>query len=892
MTEERTRATPLPTAPSGETGGSASVSTQLRTVALCDLVDSTALVERLGDRRAAELFRRHDRLARDLLYRHHGREIDKTDGFLALFERPIQAVAFALDYQRALRDLGAEERIALSARVGVHVGDVLLWNNEAEDIAKGAKQLEVEGLAKPMAARLMHLARPGQILLSGMAHNLASRAQEELGPLAGRVRWPTHGRYRFKGVPSPLLVHEAGEIGIAPLKSPPSSSKAQRELPLWRQPRGLAVEALLGVAAVLALVFVLAGRPEPAIAFGERDWIVMGDLRNLTGDPSVAEALEVAFRISLEQSRFVNVMPELALRNALARMQEAPGVEVDRAIGSEIAVREGARALILPTVAEIGGRIRVSAEIVDPHTQTTVYAEAADGVGLDSSLSSMDLVASRLRLSLGETLQAIERDSAPLPQVTSGDLDALKAYAAAETAYFADQPELARTQFTRAITIDPGFALAHIGLARLSHNGGDHEATARHVADAARHRTRLTARDALYMDAWSLMVSDPVQAIEKWRLLNDLYPDFLAGAYNQGVLAWIHGSGYEKAAQLLIAPDAAGNPHRTEIAYLRALLLASMDRLDEAAALFERSDVKAASTSAIYPALVHVARGEPGKAQAAFDAGRPIGDPSGDADRALFAPLLALDRGRFSDVMPGLEAIRTAAASASPAAQRRLQLAAAAAQVALQEPAAARAAIGDGARAYRAALAAGSVSPVNDAAGLAVAAWLAERNGDHADAAAWSQEARRAAGVASPPTLQLLAMVEAAHSVRAGDPERAIERLDGLVDGNELYQLHVARLAAQRAGGQTTAALETAQWLLSHRGRAMTEYGAGALLLLNAADARQARLQLAELQLAAGDRAAAGRSMDAFLADWPDAGEVATLATRLAALRSALAPAD
>ena len=42
-------------------------------------------------------------------------------------------------------------------------------------------------------------------------------------------------------------------------------------------------------------------------------------------------------------------------------------------------MRDGARAVILPTVSEVGGRVRVSAEVIDPHTQTTVYAESADG---------------------------------------------------------------------------------------------------------------------------------------------------------------------------------------------------------------------------------------------------------------------------------------------------------------------------------------------------------------------------------------------------------------------------------------------------------------------------------------------------------------------------------
>jgi class 3 adenylate cyclase len=70
----------------------------LRTLVLSDLVDSTALVERLGDQRAADLIRKHDRLARALMQQHGGREIDKTDGFLLVFERPIQAVAYALDW--------------------------------------------------------------------------------------------------------------------------------------------------------------------------------------------------------------------------------------------------------------------------------------------------------------------------------------------------------------------------------------------------------------------------------------------------------------------------------------------------------------------------------------------------------------------------------------------------------------------------------------------------------------------------------------------------------------------------------------------------------------------------------------------------------------------------
>ena len=148
---------------------------------LCDLADSTALVERLGDLPAAELFRKHDRLARTLAHRHGGREIDKTDGFMMMFDRPIEAVAFALDYQRGLKQLDAAKHASCRARVGIHFGDVMAWDNTPDDVAKGAKPVEIEGLVKPITSRLMKLALPGQILLSSVAYALAHRGQGELG---------------------------------------------------------------------------------------------------------------------------------------------------------------------------------------------------------------------------------------------------------------------------------------------------------------------------------------------------------------------------------------------------------------------------------------------------------------------------------------------------------------------------------------------------------------------------------------------------------------------------------------------------------------------------------------------------------------------------------------
>ncbi|MDQ3206881.1 MAG: putative peptide modification system cyclase, partial [Pseudomonadota bacterium] len=201
---------------------------QLRTILLTDICDSIALVERLGDGSAATFFREHDRLVLGLQQQWRGRLIDRSDGLLLLFERPIDGMGFALDYARGLAALGQARNLDLRSRAGLHVGEVLTWRNSEESVRVGSKPVEVEGLAKPIAARLMSMALPGQILLSAVAEPLAHRAARELGERGQNLIWKSLGRWRFKGVPEPQDIFEVGEPGFAPLRAPPNSPKAWR----------------------------------------------------------------------------------------------------------------------------------------------------------------------------------------------------------------------------------------------------------------------------------------------------------------------------------------------------------------------------------------------------------------------------------------------------------------------------------------------------------------------------------------------------------------------------------------------------------------------------------------------------------------------------------------
>lgn len=185
-----------------------------RALLLTDVVDSTQLSLRVGDAEMARLWAAHDRAARDLLPVWHGREIDKTDGMLLLFDTASDAVGYALAYQQALNRLD----VPLKARAGLHVGPVTLRENSAADVALGAKPIEVEGVAKATAARIMSAAMGGQILLS-------ADARQSLG--TDTLRLHSHGHWRLKGLDDPLELFEIG-ADDAPFFPPPDSDKAYR----------------------------------------------------------------------------------------------------------------------------------------------------------------------------------------------------------------------------------------------------------------------------------------------------------------------------------------------------------------------------------------------------------------------------------------------------------------------------------------------------------------------------------------------------------------------------------------------------------------------------------------------------------------------------------------
>lgn len=172
---------------------------------------------------------------RELVDRHGGIEVEKGDAFLAIFERPADAVACAFAHRMVVAELAETTGQPLASGAVVHFGELMLRRSTPREIARGARPLEVEGGAKVLAARVGGLLMAGQILLTRAAFDLARRGVSGTDsrpsvPNPEELRWLAHGAYFFEGLEEPVELFEVGIDGRSPLAAPKDISGARRVL--------------------------------------------------------------------------------------------------------------------------------------------------------------------------------------------------------------------------------------------------------------------------------------------------------------------------------------------------------------------------------------------------------------------------------------------------------------------------------------------------------------------------------------------------------------------------------------------------------------------------------------------------------------------------------------
>ncbi len=147
----------------------------LATVLFTDIVDSTSLAAKMGDRDWHALLDAHDVIVRSQLARFRGREVNTSgDGFLAMFDGPQRAIRCAMAIRDAVQSLGVQ------VRAGLHTGECEVRGDD------------IGGIAVHIGARVSALAAPNDVLVSSTLRDLV---------IGSGLEFDDRGAHQLKGVP-------------------------------------------------------------------------------------------------------------------------------------------------------------------------------------------------------------------------------------------------------------------------------------------------------------------------------------------------------------------------------------------------------------------------------------------------------------------------------------------------------------------------------------------------------------------------------------------------------------------------------------------------------------------------------------------------------------------
>ena len=272
---------------------------------------------------------------------------------------------------------------------------------------------------------------------------------------------------------------------------------------------GGALAAGVGLLAVLSSIFF----PGGTRALTSQDTIVLADFVNTTGEPVFDGALRVALAVALEQSPFLRVFPDERVPETLRLMQRPPFERPTRSVAREIARRERLKALVAGSIGNIGSNYILTIEAINAESGDVIASEQVEVPTKEGVLTALGAATGKLREKLGESLASIQRFDVPLPQATTGSLDALHAYSLALDEGRVIPRVEAIPHLKRAIELDPNFAMAQALLSGVYRNTGRSADAPEFSRKAFELRDRVSERERFFI-SWRYYL-DAAQAWDK-----------------------------------------------------------------------------------------------------------------------------------------------------------------------------------------------------------------------------------------------------------------------------------------------------------------------------------------------------------------------------------------
>ena len=284
------------------------------------------------------------------------------------------------------------------------------------------------------------------------------------------------------------------------------------------------------IAAVAATILLAAGlafwysRRAPALT--ARDTILITDFVNTTGDPVFDGALKQGLATHLEQSPYLNILPDESARQTLQLMSRNPDEPITATRAREICQRQGIKAILSGSIAPIGNNYVIGLEALNCGTGEALAREQVQAPSKEQVLSMLGDAASSLRGKLGESLSSVQRFDKPLEQATTSSLEALKAFSQAMA--FRDRGAGAESIpfFERAVELDPNFGLAYRFLGRTYGNLGEQGRQIEYIQKAYDLRGRVSERERFALEAiyFQEITGELDQAIKTLEFMARAYP--------------------------------------------------------------------------------------------------------------------------------------------------------------------------------------------------------------------------------------------------------------------------------------------------------------------------------------------------------------------------------
>src|SRR5258708_18131225 len=105
----------------------------------------------------------------------------------------------------------------------------------------------------------------------------------------------------------------------------------------------------------------------------------------------------------MEESPYLNSLPEARIHEALRFMGRSPDERVTSAVAREICLREGVKAMLTSSISSLGSHYVIALEAVNAQSGDSLAREQAEPESKEQVLKSLDRPASSLPGSLRES---------------------------------------------------------------------------------------------------------------------------------------------------------------------------------------------------------------------------------------------------------------------------------------------------------------------------------------------------------------------------------------------------------------------------------------------------------------------------------------------------------